>query len=397
MNALLATTGGMLLGGSTTFLLNLGRALLARGDQLPVVCLSGENEMAADFAAAGVTVECLPWRRLIYEDRIGLAWRLAAAQQPQAVLACLGSESFEVLRSLPAQVVRLGIIQSDDPGPYKMARHYAPWLDGMVGVSETICRRLREDSAYAGLRVECIPYGIDFGPAVVRTARDPAKPLRIIYVGRVSEIQKRVSRLIELARTLQSRGEHFEFTFAGSGSELDATRDVLRNFPNVRFLGDVMNSEIAALLRSHDVFVLLSDFEGLPLSLLEAMGQGVVPVVSDLESGIRQVVTPETGIRVPIGDVPAAAAAISVLAREPLRLAGLSTAASQLAHREYSAARMAERYLQLVAELATGQPAWPADVRVPAPLLVSHGWMYQGLPRRVRRLLKRVLGAVHPA
>ena len=42
------------------------------------------------------------------------------------------------------------------------------------------------------------------------------------------------------------------------------------------------------------------------------------------------------------------------------------------------------------------QPAWPAEVRVPAPLLVSHRWMYQGLPRHVRRLLKRVLGAVHP-
>ena len=57
-------------------------------------------------------------------------------------------------------------------------------------------------------------------------------------------------------------------------------------------------------------FSLLSDYEGLALSLLEAMGAGVVPVVSDLSSGIAQAVPADCGLRVPFGNLDAAAAAL---------------------------------------------------------------------------------------
>ena len=253
--------------------------------------------MEADFTAATLAVHQVPWSRLIYEDRTRQAYALAAAYAPRAVLACLGADSFEVLRVTPRSVLRLGIIQSDDPGPYEMARQYAPWLDVMVGVSETICRHLRAESAYSSTRIECIPYGVHFETDCARAPRDFNQPLRIIYLGRLIETQKRVSRLVELIRLLTTRGRPFEFTFGGSGPELPSVREALRGFSHIRFLGHVPNHQIGELLRSQDVFVLLSDYEGLPLSLLEAMGEGVVPVVSDLESGMREVVTVGTGIR----------------------------------------------------------------------------------------------------
>src|SRR5271165_5610849 len=140
-----ASTGGLKLGGSTTFLLNLGKAFGERGLELPIICLADENEMAADFANANIPVTLVPHRKLIYEDRLRLAVTEIAAIKPLAVLACLGSDSFEVLRSLPNHVVRLGVIQSDDPLPYQMARHYAPWLDAMIGVSEVIQSRLAKE------------------------------------------------------------------------------------------------------------------------------------------------------------------------------------------------------------------------------------------------------------
>jgi glycosyltransferase involved in cell wall biosynthesis len=388
---LLAVTGGMRLGGSTTFLLNLGRGFRELGATLPIICMTGENEMQADFAEAGVAVHRLPGRALIYEDRTRRAYTQAAAQGPNGVLACLGSDSFEVLRVVPRPVLRLGIIQSDDPGPYEMARHYAPSLDVMVGVSETICRKLRADSAWSNTRIECIPYGIHFEPEDARAPRPPVQPLRIIYLGRLIETQKRVSRLVELARLLTARGLPFEFTFAGSGPELPTVQEALRGFSHVHFPGNVPNRQISELLRSQDVFVLLSDYEGLPLSLLESMGAGVVPVVSDLESGMREVVTAETGIRVPAGNVTAAAEAILFLARNPERLADFSAAAGRLARSRFGAARMAQRYLALAGGEPRGAGIWTAEVNIPTPLLVRHAWMYRGLGRRVRRLIKRAL------
>jgi glycosyltransferase involved in cell wall biosynthesis len=388
---LVASTGGLKLGGSTTFLLNLGRAFRERGLTLPIICLSDENEMAADFAGANIPVRLISRRKLIYEDRLRLAYSEIAALKPAAVLACLASDSFEVLRALPRHVVRLGIIQSDDPGPYQMVRHYAPWLDALVGVSEAIQRQLAKEHFAKQVRVEYIPYGITFAPVRIQPPRDATQPVRIIYVGRMIEIQKCVSRLFELVKTLAARGEKFEFTFAGSGPELAAGREMFKSFSNVRFLGDVPNSEIAGLLQANDIFVLLSDFEGLPLSLLEAMSEGVAPVVSDLESGMRAVVTSDTGILVPVGDVNAAADAISALAREPARLATISAAASEFVRQRFSAQSMAEKYLGLINDLKTGDPDWSADAAIPTPLLLGKPWLYRGWARQARRILKRAM------
>lgn len=387
---LVAVTGGLLLGGSTTFLLNLGRAFRERALTLPVFCMAGRNEMAADFAQAGVDMHDAPDTRAIFEDRLQVVYQGIAAKRPRAVLACLGGDSFEMLRMLPKNVLRMGIIQSDDPLPYKLVRQFAPWLDAVVGVSENICRKLNEEPFAGRMRIEYIPYGIHFAPARPVPMRDSSKPIRILYIGRIIETQKRVSRLVELIKLLAARGEKFEFTFAGSGPEMQATQEALRQFSNVRFLGDVPNNEIGKLLRASDIFVLLSDFEGLPLSLLEAMGEGLVPVVSDLESGMRQVVTPETGVLIPIGNVTAAADAICDLARNPAKQVALGTAASELVRRKFSSVLMAERYLKLVDGLSKEEATWPAKAFVPVPVSYGSRWYLQSWARPVRRLLKRV-------
>jgi glycosyltransferase involved in cell wall biosynthesis len=268
-----------------------------------------------------------------------------------------------------------------------LARRYAPWLDVVVGVSREIERHLKTMPALAKTRVEYLPYGIDFSDAPGRSF-DPASPLRIIYVGRLIEEQKRVSRFIELARLLCKQSIPFQFTIAGAGPEEGRLRSELGAMPSVRFTGAVPYKETSALLRSHDVFVLFSDYEGLPLSLLEAMGAGVVPVVSDLESGIRDVVNSQNGVRVPAGNVVAAADAIVALARNRHALAALSETAVRSVRETYSASRMAARYLELIDELGE-----PDSVSVPAPLGVRPAWLYLGLPRAVRRWTKRLIGA----
>ena len=113
-------------------------------------------------------------------------------------------------------------------------------------------------------RIEHIPYGISFGPVVARPPRDTAKPIKIIYIGRIIEEQKRISRVVELCRLLAAQGIKYEFTIAGSGPDLPTARVALQDIKEVRFLGEISNSEVPALLRSHDIFVLLSDYEGLP-------------------------------------------------------------------------------------------------------------------------------------
>lgn len=387
---LVAVTGALPLGGSSTFLVNLARAFRARGLVLPIVVLSEDNAYAREFGALETPVTLIPHRSNIYEDRLRLAYEAVAFWQPRAVLACLGGESFEVLRLVPPGVARLGIIQSHDSGPHEAVRLYAEWIDTVVGVSQTICEHVRTAPSVAPRRVEKISYGIAFGPSVERPATQAGEPLRIIYLGRLIEEQKRVSRLAELIQLLSARGLHFRFTFAGRGPQQPALQAALAGRAAVTFLGEVPTDAVPALLAAQDVLVLLSDYEGLPLSLLEAMGAGVVPVVSDLESGIRDVVTEQTGVRVPVGDVSAAADALVGLSQDRARLAALSAAAAQSVRTEYSAARMAEKYLRVIGPLAPMTVLWPREVQVPVPLGIERPWLYQGLPRVARRWTKRV-------
>ena len=387
---LCAVTGGLTLGGSSTFLVNLSRAFRERGLHLPIVVLHQENGLARDFAP-DAPITLISRQRHIYEDRLALAYQELARWRPRAVLACLGGESFEVLRLLPPGVARLGIIQSDDPGPYRTVQLYARWLDAVVGVSNTICERIRRLPEVTVPAVR-IPYGIWFGPALPRNRTRSEQPLRLIYVGRIVEEQKRVSRLAELVKLLRVKGLNFDFTFVGTGAQLPAIQSALQGIPSIHFPGEVPNQAVGKMLESADAFVLLSDYEGLPLSLLEAMGAGAAPVVSDLESGVRDVVTEQTGVRVPVGNVEAAAEAIAALARDRERLAALSLAAANLVREEYTATRMAERYLQLIEGFPRSGVQWPSTARVPAPLGLKP-WLYDGAPRVARRWIKRAIGA----
>ncbi len=378
----------MPLGGSSTFLVNLARAFHDRGLVLPVILFSEVNEFTADFSGFGGTMKMISRRRHIYEDRLRLAYQEVARWQPRAVLASLGAESFEVLRLAPPGCGRIGMIQSHEPSVYAAVR-YAPWLDAMVGVSAEICRHLATLPEFSRCRIEPIPYGIPFHERTERRASTPDQPLRIIYVGRMIEEQKRVSRLVELVKLLDQPGANCRFTFVGAGPQLAEMQFALAGSRLVEFAGSVPNHEVQRLLATQDVFILLSDYEGLPLSLLEAMGQGVVPVVSDLASGIREVVTDSCGIRVPVGNVLAAAETISSLSKDRQRLCQMAGAASQSARLNFSAELMADRYLRLVDEISPEPVVWPEDASIPVPFGVRPRWCFSGLPRVLRRAVKR--------
>ncbi len=386
---LAAATGSLLLGGSSTFLLNLAKALGRRGQRLPIVALSEELEHRDDFAATPAVLRSVSTQRMIYEDRIGWAYEQLAEFQPRAVLASLSSPSFEVLRLVPPGVARLGMIHSDDPSPFELVRAYGPWLDAMVGVSVEICSKIRTLPEAASLRVDHIPYGIDFPPAEPRPAPDRCRPLRVVYVGRLIEIQKRISRVVELIRKLEKQGANVRFTLVGGGPDEGKVREALAGSRITTLLGTISNNRVAQVLREQDVFVLLSDFEGLPLSLLEAMAEGVVPVISDLPSGLNDVVTPQTGCRVPIGDIEAAAQAILALERERSRLADLSRKAAAVARLGYSADRMADGFQELIRTLNRRNPEpWPRRAEVPEPILVAPRWLFRPWLRPIRRRLK---------
>jgi glycosyltransferase involved in cell wall biosynthesis len=102
--------------------------------------------------------------------------------------------------------------------------------------------------------------------------------------------------------------------------------------------------DVADILAAADVFAMPSLWEGLPLALLEAMLAGK-PVVSSVHSGIPEAVTSgRDGLLVPAGDVPALSEALGRLLTDSGLRQQLASAALARAEREFTIARMTDRY-----------------------------------------------------
>ena len=108
-------------------------------------------------------------------------------------------------------------------------------------------------------------------------------------------------------RLESDHGEDMEPYFANSG-----LGERLRRFGYRR--------DVPAILAASDIFVLPSHFEGLPMSVIEAMLCGLPVVATDIRGPREQIVGGETGFLVPPGSVAALAEALKKLAdNAPLR------------------------------------------------------------------------------
>jgi glycosyltransferase involved in cell wall biosynthesis len=125
--------------------------------------------------------------------------------------------------------------------------------------------------------------------------------------------------------------------------------DVLRSAglgDRLRLLG--YRTDIPALLAAADLFTLPSRFEGLPMSVIEAMLTGLPVVASNVRGPAEQVIDDVTGIAVPPGDPAALAAALARLARDPDLRARMGQAGRQRALDRYDEAKVLARTLDLL-------------------------------------------------
>ncbi len=116
--------------------------------------------------------------------------------------------------------------------------------------------------------------------------------------------------------------------------------------PRLRRLG--YRTDIPALLAGADIFVLPSHFEGLPMSVIEAMLCGLPVVATAIRGPREQVLDGETGLLVPPRNVDALAAALRRLAADlPLRRR-LGAAGRERALARYDEALVVSRTVELL-------------------------------------------------
>jgi glycosyltransferase involved in cell wall biosynthesis len=121
----------------------------------------------------------------------------------------------------------------------------------------------------------------------------------------------------------------------------------------VKFWGE--QKQIAGYLAAADAFVMSSRSEGLPMSLLEAMGIGLPVIVTDIGGMPEAVNLHGSGLVVPAGNPEALAAAMVQLATasETTRRQ-YSAAARRSFEEQFSSDRMNEAYLRILSGSVSG-------------------------------------------
>lgn len=157
---------------------------------------------------------------------------------------------------------------------------------------------------------------------LVRNAADPVpatslpgrEPVTLVTIGRLTPVKNQ--KLILHAMTLLPG--NITLTIIGDGSlkqDLSATISKLALGDRVTLAGEMVDP--GQSLAAATLFIMSSDFEGLPISILEAMSAGLPVVSTDVGGVAEAVIDGESGFLVPRGDFRQLAGKIQILADDP--------------------------------------------------------------------------------
>jgi glycosyltransferase involved in cell wall biosynthesis len=219
-----------------------------------------------------------------------------------------------------------------------------------AGVRDALLAALGVDAAHAA-RLEVVPNGVEVPalPAPGRRAElrrrhgiEGEEPV-LLAAGRLDPL-KNYPVLLEALACLRDEGRPCRLVLAGEGPEFIELRDqaAARGIADrVRLPGAVV--PLVDLLQAGDLFVQPSEWEGMPLALLEAMACGL-PAIGTRVPGIRDlIVDGRDGLLVEPGDPAALAGAIARLLDDPDLARGLGAAGRARVAAGFSHGAMLER------------------------------------------------------
>ena len=227
-----------------------------------------------------------------------------------------------------------------------LAKKYGHVVDAFICHNSVINSELKTYFTNRQQDIFFLPHGVPVPEVVRPSPRKINKPLQLLFLGRMAAL-KGVFDLPVISDLLIKQGIDFEWTCIGNGPELEALKRNWVRRDHVKFYQPQTNKEVLDICAGMDVFVLPTKFEGSPVSLIEAMSVGLVPVISDLPGGITDIVKEGIGFRIPLDDNRGFAAAIIKLDKDRALLEQLSVNCRNKIIGEYDVKKTAISYHQL--------------------------------------------------
>lgn len=141
-------------------------------------------------------------------------------------------------------------------------------------------------------KVQAISNPASFTPQISSLSR---KENRIVYVGRLYFVQKRVDKLMNIIEKLHQKHQDWHFDIVGDGPQREWMEEYRSNnqLDRVYFHGFANPKPFLNIAK---VLLLTSDYEGFGMVIPEAQAYGVVPVVTPCFSAVHEVIGKNAGI-----------------------------------------------------------------------------------------------------
>src|SRR5262249_6640192 len=286
------------IGGVSTWMQRVLPLLQGTGVAVEVHMMAFYGQPGTDctyFQERGIPGRWIPWQQhLPYAVRAFLRF-LEQGQPDVYVPNCIVPAYFAAGYARRSGIPTVGVLHSDDPFHWGMVDEFIKGppefrLSAVVPVSAFLESEVSSTAMARGVAVHRIGHGV---PVPNKSTQFPDLAFRLVYMGRLIEEQKRSSDVAVALCEVVRRNPNLEAWIVGDGPARKAVEDIIEEKgvgTQVRLLGRVDNTNVFGILAQCHGLVLLSDYEGLPISMLEAMATGVVPICLDMRSGIREAV-----------------------------------------------------------------------------------------------------------
>ncbi|MCH6201342.1 glycosyltransferase family 4 protein [Aquiflexum sp. LQ15W] len=169
---------------------------------------------------------------------------------------------------------------------YSLAVMHSPWIDNYIVVAQQIADELTMSLPERKSAIHYLKFPV---PDFKCEENNKYSGFHVVFAGRCEDA-KGYSLLPEIEKKLQIKGVRVHWHIVGEGSTDVKKQQIWPAESNIHFYGNLANEELLKLLCQVHVLILPSLAEGMPVSVIEAMKAGAVPLVNDIPGGVQELI-----------------------------------------------------------------------------------------------------------
>lgn len=283
------------LGGAQMHIYDLTKRLTADGHEV-VLIASGECELTKELIQRGIDYQQLKWLEVSirpYNDVRAFLEIRKKLKEIKPDLLAIHSSKAGIIGRLAAKSLNIPVIFTahswsfaGEPSKLKrklflsLEKLVGKWTDGVITVSTFDYHQALSHQVVPIAKIRKIHNGIPDDERCFQRYRTNGRSINLLMVARFAAPKDHYLLFQTLSHIASVR---WRLTLVGGGPLLNEYKQLAQRLgidKKINFVGETR--DVIEYLKQADIFVLLSKSEGLPLSIIEAMREGIPVVASDV-------------------------------------------------------------------------------------------------------------------